>query len=105
MNKPRIPPESQRKCDNCNKITTWRYNPGTGHSQCTICGWARWPIPISKLVVCTKCGGNNIYKIGPLTLEKYGLVRVYYCRDCKEEFVVQAIQQEDNGKSKARRRS
>lgn len=33
------PPKSKRFCDFCEKETTFKYNPGIGHSECCECGY------------------------------------------------------------------
>lgn len=46
------PPETERWCIACQKMTIWKYNKAIGHSRCTECGSsfsARTEVPEEKL--------------------------------------------------------
>ena len=61
------PPETERWCIACKKMTIWKYNKLVGHSRCTECGSifsARTEVPEERLQEVAErlmpwCNNNN----------------------------------------------
>lgn len=56
-NQKKAPPDTERWCFGCKKMTTWHYDKISGHSRCTECGgWfsASQEVPEEAIPVAAK---------------------------------------------------
>jgi len=78
------PPKTTRFCVICNKRTKWKYNPITGHSECSKCGSRFTQNPLARkkrLYWCPgECGRSVIAEKG------IGTNYTYQCRRCNKTF-------------------